>query len=116
MPDLDRIDGPITLDDHDRMSLKVLLDAAIPREPGGPMDWEGAGRRYAESLLGFRAPCTCNPPREDLPPAPGCPVHDPVDEHNYPIQERCSCGPQDPDAPVIFHRRGGPRCRAAGPS
>lgn len=57
--------------------LHVLLNASVPREQGGPMDWEGTGRRAAEAMLGFRAPCTCDPPRGDLPPAPGCPVHDP---------------------------------------
>lgn len=29
----------------------------------------------------------------------------------YPIQDRCSCGPQD-DERVRFHRRGGSGCRA----
>ncbi len=70
--------GGLHLDCDQLASLKVLLDHAVPRETGGPMDWEGAGRRYHESILGYRNPCTCPQPRlEGQPSAPGCPVHDP---------------------------------------
>lgn len=31
--------------------LLVLLDNAVPRDPGSNMDWEGKGREYARSLL-----------------------------------------------------------------
>lgn len=66
------------LDADQLASLKVLLDHAVPREATGPMAWEGTGRRYHESILGCRAPCTCPEPRLDTnPPAAGCPVHDP---------------------------------------
>jgi hypothetical protein len=70
----------IALNDHDRTWLKVLLDNAVPREPGGTMDWEGAGRRAAESLLGFREKCRCTGGQllAGTSPAPGCAVHDPV--------------------------------------
>lgn len=68
----------ITLDDHDVSTLKVLLDNAVPRQPGGPMNWEGAGRRAAESLLGFRDRCRCTGTEllDYTSPAPGCAVHD----------------------------------------
>jgi hypothetical protein len=57
--------------------IKVLLDNAVPREPGGTMDWEGVGRRVAESYLGFRPHCLCPQPLlEHTPHAAGCPVHD----------------------------------------
>jgi hypothetical protein len=67
------------LDVDQLASLKVLLDFAVPREPGSPTDWEGAGRRYHESIIGYRKPCNCPPPRlAGSPPASGCPVHDPT--------------------------------------
>lgn len=114
MSDLGRVDGPITLDEHDRVTLKVLLDAAVPREPGGPMDWEGAGRRHAESLLGFRSPCICrHVPDNGTVQVPGCEVHDPEDT-DFPIRDRCGCGPQNDTGPMVYHRRGGRRCRATG--
>jgi hypothetical protein len=83
LPDRDRhfANPPGTglhLDSDQLASLKALLDFAIPREPGSPTDWEGVGRRYHESIIGFRNPCTCAEPRlEGDEPAQGCPVHDP---------------------------------------
>lgn len=74
-----QIDGGILLHPEEASHLKVLLDSAVPREQGGPMDWEGAGRRYAESLLGYHPPCTCVGLQriEGAKPASGCPIHDP---------------------------------------
>lgn len=65
--------GGLHLSTDQLAHLKVLLDEAVPRQPGGPTDWEGAGRRYTETIIGYRAPCTCR----DTAAAPGCPVHDP---------------------------------------
>ncbi len=70
------------LDTDQLASLKVLLDFAVPREPGSPTDWEGTGRRYHESIIGYRAPCTCLVRMVDVPPAQGCPVHDPEGDHS----------------------------------
>lgn len=70
----------VTLHEADAVWLKVLLDAAVPREPVGPMGWEGVGRRYAESLLGFRERCRCTDEQliqdSGVPHEPGCAVHD----------------------------------------
>jgi hypothetical protein len=67
----------IALSADEAAHLKVLLDNAVPREPGGSMDWEGVGRRIAESYLGYRPRCSCPQPlMVGQPTAPGCPVHD----------------------------------------
>jgi hypothetical protein len=68
----------VQLDAEDVAWLLVLLDNAVPREQGGPLDWEGAGRRAAESRLGVRGRCTCIHTRDEgTTLVPGCPVHDP---------------------------------------
>ncbi len=71
----------VVLDQEQASWLKVLVDSAVPRGPGGPMDWEGAGRRYAEALLGFREPCRCTGLQliRGARPEPGCAVHDPTE-------------------------------------
>lgn len=80
----------ITISEHDQVSLKVLLDNAVPRAPGGPMDWEGAGRRLAESILGFRERCRCNNAQllAGTSPAPGCAVHDPIQDTAPAVEPR----------------------------
>ena len=40
-----------TVSQGDAAWLLVLLDNAVPRESGGPMDWEGEGRAHAEAIL-----------------------------------------------------------------
>jgi len=67
----------ITLPADDVAWLLVLLDNAVPREPGGSTDWEGTGRLVAESILGYRERCRC----EHVPDVGtrfvrGCPIHD----------------------------------------
>lgn len=42
----------VRLSAHDAAWLRVLVDNAIPDQPGGPMDWEGRGRAYALEMLG----------------------------------------------------------------
>jgi len=67
----------ITLTADDVAWLLVLLDNAVPREPGGQTDWEGTGRRVAESILGYRERCRCeHVPDEGTTFVPGCPIHD----------------------------------------
>lgn len=74
-----RVEEGVLLHLEEASHLKVLLDHAVPQEQGGPMDWEGTGRRYAESLLGFRSRCTCTGLQliAGAVPARGCPVHRP---------------------------------------
>jgi hypothetical protein len=42
---------PADLSAHDAMWLDSLIDQAVPREPGGPTDWEGDGRAHAKKIL-----------------------------------------------------------------